>query len=90
MGRTPIDGATPEKILSAIQLEEELEILSTGRRPRACGAIVGDMVNRSVVLEALRLISEDLVLRDHVLRSAVEKRKKIRRGIRPCIVLYTA
>jgi len=72
ISRTLIDGATPEKILSAIQLEEVLEILSTRRRLRACKTIVGDMVNRSEVLETHRLISEDPVLMDHVLGSAFE------------------
>jgi len=90
MGRTPIDGATPMKILSAIQLEEVLEILSTRRRLRACRIIVGDMANRIVVLEVIRLIPEDPVLMDHVLGSAVENSAENLKRDRPCTISYTA
>jgi len=53
-------------------------------------AIVGGMANRSVVLEALRLSSKDPALMDHVLRFAMENTAENCRGIRPCIISYTA
>jgi len=71
-GEAPIDDSRLEKILSAIPAEEALEVLGARKRLEACGAIEGGRVVRGVVLEILRLASEDPVLRELVLRFAVE------------------
>jgi len=51
--------------------------------------VVG-MVIRNAVLKVLRLVSEDPVLRDHVLRSAVENTAENLKRDRPCTISYTA
>jgi len=71
-GEAPIDDSRLEKILSAIPAEEVLEVLGARKRLEACGAIEGGRVVRGVVLEILRLASNDPVLRELVLRFAVE------------------
>jgi len=81
-GETPIDGSRLEKILSAIPAEEVLEILGARKRIEACGAIEGGRVVRGVVLEILRLASEDPVLRELVLRFAVDNMaEELRKGL---------
>jgi len=71
-GEAPIDDSRLEKILSAMPAEEALEVLGARKRLEACGAIEGGRVVRGVVLEILRLASNDPVLRELVLRFAVE------------------
>jgi len=67
-GEAPIDDSRLEKVLSAIPAEEALEVLGARKRLEACGTIEGGRVVRGVVLEILRLASEDPVLRELVLR----------------------
>jgi len=63
-GEAPKDDSRLEKVLSAMPAEEVLEILGARKRLEACGAIEGGRVVRGVVLEILRLASEDPVLRE--------------------------
>jgi len=71
-GKAPIDDSRLEKILPAILAEEALKVLDARKKLEACGAIEGRRVVRSVILEILRLASEDPVYRELILRFAVE------------------